>query len=59
VARENRYLALVEAPPVARSRGFVLQNTASGATHFVAREGSRVVRHSAQVGTGGATLRLS
>ena len=43
VARENRYLALTEAPPLARSREFVLQNIASGATHFVAREASTVV----------------
>jgi ribosomal protein S18 acetylase RimI-like enzyme len=43
VARENRYLALAEAPPLARSREFVLQNIASEVTQFVAREGPTVV----------------
>ena len=43
VARENRYLALTKAPPLTRSREFVLQNIASGAAYFVAREDSTVV----------------
>ena len=43
VARERRYLALTEAPPMAQVRRFVLGNLRSGAAQFVAVEGERVV----------------
>jgi len=43
VAREKKYLALHEAPPLESVRGFVQSNIASGAPQFVARENSSVV----------------
>jgi RimJ/RimL family protein N-acetyltransferase len=43
VAREHRYLALLEAPPVEASRRFVNHNIAGGFPHFVALDGDRVV----------------
>ena len=43
VAREGRYLALVEAPPVEKSRAFVRRNLNEDRPHFVALEDGRVV----------------
>lgn len=43
VARERRYLAFLEAPPLARVRRFVLGNLKSGAPQFVAVDDGRVV----------------
>ncbi len=43
VARERRYLALTEAPPMAQVRRFVLGNLRSGAAQVVAVEEGRVV----------------
>lgn len=43
VARERRYLALLEAPPAARVRRFVLANLRAGAAQFVAMDEDRVV----------------
>jgi RimJ/RimL family protein N-acetyltransferase len=43
VARERRYLALTEAPPMPQVRRFVLGNLRSGAAQFVAVEDGRVV----------------
>jgi RimJ/RimL family protein N-acetyltransferase len=43
VARERRYLAFLEAPPVAETRRFVLKNLRSGAPQFVAVDEGRVV----------------
>ena len=43
VARENRYLALLEAPPLEASRAFLLGMKARGAIQLVALEGERVV----------------
>jgi len=43
VARERRYLAILEAPPPARIRRFVLNNLRSGAPQFVALDAERVV----------------
>ncbi len=43
VARERRYLSLVEAPPLADVERFVRGNIERGATQFVAVEGERVV----------------
>jgi ribosomal protein S18 acetylase RimI-like enzyme len=43
VAREGRYLAFLEAPPLARIRRFVLNNLRSGAPQFVALDAGRVV----------------
>lgn len=43
VARERRYLALLEAPPAARVRRFVLANLRAGAAQFVAVDEDRVV----------------
>ena len=43
VAREGRYLAFLEAPPVARIRRFVLGNLRSGAPQFVALDAGKVV----------------
>jgi len=43
VAREKKYLALHEAPPLDSVRSFVRVNIASGAPQFVAREHSSVV----------------
>lgn len=43
VARERRYLAFLEAPPVAEVRRFVLKNLRSGAAQFVAVDADRVV----------------
>lgn len=43
VARERRYLAFLEAPPLAQVRRFVLNNLRSGAAQFVALDEGRVV----------------
>jgi ribosomal protein S18 acetylase RimI-like enzyme len=43
VARERRYLAFLEAPPLARVRRFVLGNLGSCAPQFVAVDDGRVV----------------
>ena len=43
VAREGRYLAVLEAPAPARIRRFVLNNLRSGAPQFVALDAGRVV----------------
>lgn len=43
VARERKYLALLEAPPEADSRKYVLDNIAAGAPHFVALADGKVV----------------
>ena len=43
VARERRYLAFLEAPPVARMRRFVLDGLRAGIPQFVAVDGERVV----------------
>jgi ribosomal protein S18 acetylase RimI-like enzyme len=43
VARERRYLALTEAPPMSQVRRFVLGNLKSGTAQFVAVEDQRVV----------------
>ncbi len=43
VAKERRYLAQYEAPPLERVRGFVCQNVASDAAQFVALDGPTVV----------------
>jgi len=65
VAREGRYLAVLEAPSLARTRRFVLDSLRSGAIHVVALAGRDVVgwcdlrpksavtqRHSAVLGMG-------
>lgn len=43
VAREARYLALLEAPPLDRIQSFVSDNIARGIPQVVAHDGSRVV----------------
>jgi RimJ/RimL family protein N-acetyltransferase len=43
VAREGKYLSLLEAPPLEVSRRFVSRNIAEGHPHFVALDGDRVV----------------
>lgn len=43
VARERRFLAMTEAPPLAQVRRFVLANLRAGAPQFVALDGDRVV----------------
>ena len=43
VARERRWIAMLEAPPLARVRRFVLNNLKSGAAQFVAVDDGRVV----------------
>jgi ribosomal protein S18 acetylase RimI-like enzyme len=43
IARERRYLAFVQAPPLESSREFVLTNIANGAPAFVALRGDEVV----------------
>lgn len=43
VARERRYLAFLEAPPLDRVRRFVLGNLRSGTAQFVALDGDAVV----------------
>ena len=43
VARERRWLAMTEAPPLAQVRRFVLANLRGGAPQFVAFEDGRVV----------------
>jgi ribosomal protein S18 acetylase RimI-like enzyme len=43
VARERRYLAFLEAPPVARMRRFVLDGLRAGISQFVAVDGEHVV----------------
>ncbi len=43
VARERKYLAREDAPPIERSRAFVLENMERGNPHFVALDGVSVV----------------
>jgi putative acetyltransferase len=43
VARERRYLAFLEAPPMARMRRFVLDGLRTGISQHVAVDGERVV----------------
>jgi RimJ/RimL family protein N-acetyltransferase len=43
VARERRYLAMVEAPPLEQVKSFVCSNIASDVAQFVALDGQRVV----------------
>lgn len=43
VARERRYLRLVSAPPVERTRSFIQDNLIKGNPQFVALEGENVV----------------
>ncbi|HZP67048.1 MAG TPA: GNAT family N-acetyltransferase [Rudaea sp.] len=43
VAREKKFLAQIEAPPLERIRGFVRESVASDVAQFVALDGSRVV----------------
>ncbi len=43
VARERRYLAFLEAPPMPRVRRFVLDGLRAGIAQFVAVDGERVV----------------
>ena len=43
VAREGRWLAMLEAPPAARVRNFVLGGLRAGNPQFVAVDGARVV----------------
>jgi len=65
VARERRFLAYTEAPPITQVRRFVLNNLKDGTAHFVALDDGRVVgwcdiapkprelmRHSGVVGMG-------
>lgn len=65
IAREGRWLAMLEAPPLGRTRRFVLDSLKDGAVHFVALDGSKVAgwcdlrvksaatqRHSAVLGMG-------
>lgn len=65
VAREGRHLAMLQAPPFARTRRFVLDSLKEGAVHFVALSSRDVVgwcdlrprtaaalRHSAVLGMG-------
>ena len=43
VARERRYIAFLEAPPIVRVRRFVLDGMRAGNPHFVALHGDEVV----------------
>jgi RimJ/RimL family protein N-acetyltransferase len=43
VARERKYLAMFEAPPIDQTRAFVLGNIAKGHTQFVALNGDQVI----------------
>ncbi|NOY05367.1 MAG: GNAT family N-acetyltransferase [Chlorobi bacterium] len=43
VARERKFIAFVEAPPLDAIREYVLANLAAGALHFVAVDGEEVV----------------
>jgi putative acetyltransferase len=43
VARERRYLALLEALPIEQTMSFVGENVANGSAQLVARDGGRVV----------------
>jgi putative acetyltransferase len=43
VAREKRYLAQVQAPPIERVEGFVRESVSSDAVQFVALDGQRVI----------------
>jgi ribosomal protein S18 acetylase RimI-like enzyme len=43
IAREGRYLAMLQAPPFARTRRFVLDSLRDGAIHFVALAGDETV----------------
>jgi ribosomal protein S18 acetylase RimI-like enzyme len=65
VARERQYLAMLQAPTLARTRRFVLDSLKSGAVHVVALQGNEVLgwcdlrpklaetlRHSAVLGMG-------
>ena len=66
IAREGRYLAMLQAPPFARTRRFVLDSLRDGAIHYVALAGdgnvvgwcdlrpkaAATLRHSAVLGMG-------
>jgi ribosomal protein S18 acetylase RimI-like enzyme len=43
VAREKRYLAQVQAPPLERIEGFVRESVSNDAVQFVALDGQRVI----------------
>jgi RimJ/RimL family protein N-acetyltransferase len=43
VAREQRYLAMPEAPPLTKVRRFVLDSLRAGAVHFVALQDGKVI----------------
>ena len=43
VAREERYLALLEAPPLENMRQFVVTNMANGVVQLVAKDGDTIV----------------
>ncbi|MFC5756999.1 GNAT family N-acetyltransferase [Rhizobium sp. GCM10022189] len=43
VARERKYLTLLEAPPIEDTRGFALSSMAKGNVHLVALDGGEVV----------------
>ena len=43
VAREKRYLAMTQAPPLEKVREYVTGNIASGVPHFVALAGSELI----------------
>src|SRR5690606_33056371 len=43
VARERRYIAFLEAPPLSEVRRFVLKGLRNGAPAFVALDGGRVI----------------
>jgi RimJ/RimL family protein N-acetyltransferase len=43
VAKEGKYLARIEAPPIADAIAFVNENIAKGSAHYVAIDGNRVV----------------
>jgi ribosomal protein S18 acetylase RimI-like enzyme len=59
VARERRYLAFLEAPPMERVRRFVLGNLKSGTAQFVAVDGEQVVGWCDVTPKGHETLRHS
>ena len=72
VARERRYLAFLEAPPLAQARRFVLNNLRNGCAQFVALDGEQLVgwcdvvpktheslRHSGVLGMGVAATHRS
>ena len=59
VARERRFLAFLEAPPMDRVRRFVLGNLKSGTAQFVAVDGDAVVGWCDVTPRGHETLRHS